>query len=282
MARTLSTTKAIVLARGLGTRMRADDAESSLTPEQAHAAAAGVKALMPIGDGIGSRPFLDYVLSALADAGFREVCLVIGPEHDAIRHYYGQTIRPRRLTISFAVQAEPRGTADAVAAAEEFAGDDPFVALSSDNYFPVAGLAALRRLRGPGLLAHAWDSLIRLGNIPAERVRRFGLVRIGPGAMLAGFVEKPTESELAALEAAGELYASMAIWRFTPRIFEACRRIPLSPRGELELPTAVMYAIEVLGEHFHVIRRHEGVLDLSSRGDVGSAAAHLAGLRVRL
>ena len=72
-------TKAVILARGLGTRMRRDEGVG-LDREQSRAAAEGAKGMIPFG-----RPFLDYVLSSLADAGFREVCLVIGPEHRAIR-----------------------------------------------------------------------------------------------------------------------------------------------------------------------------------------------------
>ena len=67
----MSTTRAVILARGLGTRMRRSDAEADLSDDQAAVAATGVKALIPIG-----RPFLDYVLSALADAGIVSVCLV--------------------------------------------------------------------------------------------------------------------------------------------------------------------------------------------------------------
>ena len=38
--------------------------------------------MIPIG-----RPFMDFLISALADAGFSDVCLVIGPEHRAVREY---------------------------------------------------------------------------------------------------------------------------------------------------------------------------------------------------
>ncbi len=57
-------TKAVILARGLGTRMRRDDAGAELSAEQASLADSGMKAMIPVG-----RPFLDYVLSGLADAG---------------------------------------------------------------------------------------------------------------------------------------------------------------------------------------------------------------------
>lgn len=77
------TDRAVILARGLGTRMRKAVQAAGLSEAQAAVAQTGVKALMPI-----KRPFLDYVLSALADAGWRRVCLVIGPEHDALRSYY--------------------------------------------------------------------------------------------------------------------------------------------------------------------------------------------------
>ena len=100
-------TRAIILARGLGKRMREQaQGGAAVDAAQAEAADRGVKAMIPIG-----RPFLDYVLSALADAGYTEACLVIGPEHDAIRDYYERTAPPRRMRVSFAIQAEPRGTA---------------------------------------------------------------------------------------------------------------------------------------------------------------------------
>ena len=106
--------KVVIMARGLGTRMRKSVEGVSLTADQAAAASAGVKAMISLDD----RPFLDYVISALADAGFDEFCLVIGPEHNVIRDYY-DSCEKSRLSIVYAVQEHPLGTADAVAAAEE-------------------------------------------------------------------------------------------------------------------------------------------------------------------
>ena len=111
--------KAVILARGLGTRMQKPDQSAILDKEQMAIAGAGVKAMIPIG-----RPFLDYVLSALADAGFSRVCLVIGPEHQLMRDYYAVQAPPKRVRIDFAIQQKPLGTADAVLAANEFVGKD--------------------------------------------------------------------------------------------------------------------------------------------------------------
>ena len=77
------TTRALVLARGLGTRMRQPDAGVPLTREQQQAADAGLKTMMPV----NGRPFLDYVLGALADAGLRDIALVVAPEHDTLREH---------------------------------------------------------------------------------------------------------------------------------------------------------------------------------------------------
>jgi len=73
----------------------------------------------------------------------------------------------------------------------------------------------------------------------------------------------------------------MNCWRFGPRIFDAIRRIGLSPRGEYELADAVREAIRQ-GERFEVVAVAAGVLDLSQRGDIPSVARRLAGVEVRL
>ena len=299
---TASAEKAVILARGLGTRMRKEDPSAGLSPEQADAACAGVKALIPIvpswhghlahasqgrpapanpsmGETPMPRPFLDYVLSALADAGWRRVCLVIGPEHDAVRQYYG-SLPTRRVRVEFAVQERPRGTADAVAAAEAFADGDPFVCINSDNYYPVEALRALREMEGCGLAAFEKDAMLAGSNIPPERIGRFAVVRLRADGRLEKVVEKPTGEDLEILP--GPLHVSMNCWRFDGRIFPACRAIGPSARGELEITDAVQHAIDRMGVPFNVFPCRAAVLDMTGREDIASIARHLAGTRVDL
>lgn len=270
----IPTTRAVILARGLGTRMRAADADASLDVAQAAAADTGVKGMIPIG-----RPFLDYVLSALADAGIRDVCLVIGPEHHAVREHYA-ALPTTRLRVHFAVQERPLGTADAVAAARDFAGSDTVLVLNSDNYYPVPAYRLLAALGGSGLVGFERDALVAEGNIPEARIRTFALVTHGPSGLLTAIAEKPDEATHARM--APHALVSMNLWSFTPAIFEACRRVRPSVRGELELQDAVRIAIEELGERFQVIPYRGGVLDLSSRRDVAAVAERLAGTPVAL
>lgn len=266
--------KAVVLARGLGTRMRQRDDGAVHDPMQARVADSGLKAMIPIG-----RPFLDYVLSALADAGIAEVCLVIGPEHTVVRAHY-ERLQPSRLAISFAEQVEPRGTADAVVAARAFAGDDPFLVLNGDNYYPVDALATMTTCGTPALAAFHREALVGGGDIDAERVRHFALLRISADGVLDDIVEKPDEATSAAF--GDDVFVSMNLWAFDRDIFEACRRVAPSPRGELELPQAVRLAMSTMGMRVRAVPIRLPVLDLSRRADIARVAARLAGVAVRL
>ncbi len=253
--------------------MRPDKA-AALDRHQTAVAAGGLKAMMPVG-----RPFLDYVLTVIADAGFEEICLVIGPDRGAIRDYYQQDAKPRRFTLSFAHQEKPRGTADAVLAAEGFAGADHFLVVNSDTYYPVQALRALHLLGEAGIAAFWKSALIAEGNLSAERVARFPVVEMDAQGILTRLLEP---EDAPAPPAGGDVLVSLNCWMFTRTIFRACREIAPSRSGELELPEAVRYAVAKLGERMRVVPFREGVLDLTSRSDVASVAAGLAGQLVRL
>jgi glucose-1-phosphate thymidylyltransferase len=273
--------KAVVLARGLGRRMREFEPDTALAGGQAEAAAAGHKAMMPVGTSSDTpgRPFLDFVLGSLADAGLMDVGVVIGPDHDVIRRRYEREIETERLTLAFLIQAEARGTADAVLAAESWAGADPFVVVNADNLYPVDVLRGLADLDGPGLPVFESEDLIRASNIPAERVAAFALVTIDDTAHLTGIAEKPGTEAFAA--AGGRSLVSMNCWRFDRRIFDACRDVPRSARGEYELPEAVALAVR-RGVSFATVPGRGAVLDLSRRSDVADVSRRLGDREPRL
>ena len=211
----METTKAVIMARGLGSRMRAA-ANAGLTADQASAADAGVKGMIPIG-----RPFLDFVISALADAGITDVCLVIGPEHGRMREYYERDVTLTRVRVHFAIQEKPLGTADAVIAAESFAGGEYVLVLNSDNYYPVHTLRALRVLGAAGVAAFEREALVRLSNIDGERIAKYSVVRIDANGNLQEIIEKPDESVIASL--GDEVFVGMNSWSLPPRDL---RRLP--------------------------------------------------------
>jgi glucose-1-phosphate thymidylyltransferase len=262
--------KAVILARGLGKRMRLADSSADLESGQLEAAQAGMKAMIPVG-----RPFLDFVLSALADAGICEACVVVGPEHASIREYYS-SLSTHRIKINFAIQEQPLGTANAVLAARPCAGAESFLVLNSDNYYPVEVFKALTALGEPGLAAFEPESLVREGNIPRERIRHYALLQIDADGWLEKIIEKPDRMSEGGER---EVFVSMNCWRFNRSIFRACEEVPRSSRGEFELPQAVQLGISSLGLRFKAVPLRLGVLDLSYRSDISVVAERLAHIR---
>jgi glucose-1-phosphate thymidylyltransferase len=294
----MTTARAIVLARGLGTRMRATDPSAMLTPDQQRAADAGLKAMIPL----NGRPFLDYILSSLADAGVQRVALIVAPDHAALRDYYSVS-PPERVRLDYVVQERPLGTANAVLAAESWVTGEPFLAMNADNLYPAPALLELAALSEPALPAFDRDDLVQSSNIPAERIRSFAFLDIDESGHLVGIVEKPSKERppnqpppmlrrsAGALRAKAESAShkehkeamesgsciSMNCWRFDARIFQACRDVPRSARGEFELPEAVGVAVRQ-GVRFKTFPARGPVFDLSTRADTADVSRRLAGI----
>jgi glucose-1-phosphate thymidylyltransferase len=251
--------------------MREGDASANLDPAQAAVADSGLKAMVPVG-----RPFLDYVLNALADAGFRQAYLVIGPEHGAVRDHYTRKQQPSRIEVSFATQLEPLGTANAALAAKAFAAADEFLVINGDNYYPVDVLRAVQLLGRPGTVLFEAGSLVRHSNIPEDRIRAFASCVVDADGFLVDIVEKPAVEDFDAAK-----LVSMNCWRFGPEIFPACLDVPLSPRNEYELPLAVRLAIR-RGMKLKTAISSSGVLDLSRRSDIATVTERLQNVQVTL
>lgn len=235
--------------------MRAETVGVELTPQQERIANTGIKALVPVANG---KTLLELITANLVVAGFTEVCLVIGPEHDAIRDFCSANA----ISVSFAMQIEAKGTADAVLAAENFVdADELFLVVNSDNLYPVDSLCRLRETARPAMLAFEREDLIERSNIGAERIAKFATVEIDADGFLRRIVEKPVRVE-------ADSFVSMNAWLFSPVIFNACRTIEPSERGEYEITTAVQYAIDDLGVRFAAVKTNEAALDLSSRADI--------------
>ena len=246
-----------------------------LSLEQQAAADVGLKTMMPIRDG---HVFLDFVLSGLADAGYADVCLVVGgaPVFEALRARYQQT-PPTRLTLSIVTQDRPRGTADALLNASAFVGRDDFVVMNADNYYPTDVLATLRRQPAPALPAFDREELVRLGHIPPDRVARYALLELDGRGMLKRVIEKPDDRTFGEMPNAP---VSMNCWLFNTQMLDACRMAPPSPRGEFELPFAVQYAIDYFGARFTTFAARGAVLDMSSRGDIAHVCKRLEAVEV--
>src|SRR5262249_11894984 len=194
------------------------------------------------------------------------------------------TSPPVRVRLDYVVQEQPLGTADGVLAAESWVMGEPFLAMNADNLYPAPALLELAALSEPALPAFDPDDLVRSSNIPAERIRSFAFLDIDESGHLVGIMEKPESSLLLDKELPPKggshkspKYISMNCWRFDERIFRACHDVPLSARGEFELPEAVGVAVRA-GVRFKTFPARGPVLDLSTRADTADVSRRLAGI----
>lgn len=119
-------TTAIVLAGGLGTRLRraVPDLPKPMAP-------------------VGGRPFLEYQFDYWIAQGVRRFVLSLGYRHQVIVDYFGKSYAG--VELDYVIEQTPLGTGGGLfLAAEQIGGDAPFLLLNGDTYF-AADLKALIR-----------------------------------------------------------------------------------------------------------------------------------------
>lgn len=259
----------VVLAAGRGTRLAASDASRLDTEAQRAVAARGLKVMMPVGaDG---RRWIDYALDGLAYAGCRDAVLVVPPEHGDLRLHLERTPRPA-VRIRYAVQAKADGTAGAVQAAAAAVETPWFLVVNGDTLYPADAVTAAAAIDGCGLAAFTRHSLLHQSGLPMAKVAAFAVVECDATGGLTGLREKPTAARLASL--GPEVLVSVNLWKMSQAIFEACRDVVPSARGERELPDAVMLAV-ARGTPFHAISVTGRLFDLTTADDVAIASRGL-------
>jgi len=262
----MSVEKAVILARGLGTRMQKPSHDSRLRPDAMRFAEKGWKAFIPI----RGRPLLDYTINSLRSIGIKKICLVVGPEHVEMRRYYEKLDKSLDdISIHFAIQEKPLGTADAVYAARKFVEDDSFIVMNGDNLYQVDVIKILKKqvdeiCYGIGF---EMDHLIAKSNFSAERVRSFAVMEVDDELNLIRIVEKPPNPER--YRTRYGILVNMNLWRFTPHIFQACEKIEPHPiRREYEITSAIQFLVDERIVAVKVIPVEAGVLDLTYRTDI--------------
>jgi glucose-1-phosphate thymidylyltransferase len=231
---------AIVLAGGYATRLR----PTSLS---------FTKHLVPL----ANRPVLGWVLSQIAEAGIRDVFVVVGPHNrEQIAEYVGDGSR-FGLTVEYLVQERPLGIAHAVSLAEGLVGG-PFLVYLGDNLLQ-GGVARYARR----FLNSKTDAMVILKEV--EDPTRFG-VAVFDGGRLAGFVEKPKQPP--------SRYALVGVYFFTPAVFDYIKRLKPSWRGEYEITDALDLMLKDGRRVEYAV--HDGWwLDVGKKDDVLAANALL-------
>ncbi|MEW6512142.1 MAG: sugar phosphate nucleotidyltransferase [Bacteroidota bacterium] len=277
----------VILAAGIASRMR--------TPRRTPAGTdarllreAEEKTKSMIGVGMGGRPFLDYLIYNVREAGYTDVVLVVGEESAAMRAHYGERERGNPyhgVTISYAVQripggrTKPLGTADAVLCAMMSRPDwaeTQFTVCNSDNLYSINALRLMRETAAPcALIDYDRDAL----GFEPSRIEKFAVLQTDSEGYLTGIIEKPSPDEIARLRGpSGRIGVSMNIFRFAyDLMLQPLKETPLHPvRLEKEIPAALMLLIARHPRSVLTIPLAERVPDLTSKEDIAEVQRFLA------
>ena len=203
------------------------------------------KPLIPV----WGRPFLELQLRQLQGV-VEDVILVVGYRREQIEGWFGD--RFQDLPLRYAVQATQRGTADALLTARPLVRGK-VLALNGDDFYHHNDLKALAA-RGRGLL-------VTQARDPQNRA----VVDIADGSVV-NIVEKPKNPP-------SDAWCSVGGYVMESADLELLDDLPLSPRGELELPDFILRVVR--RSQVTPQRIHEWWLPLTYAWDVLTATHEL-------
>jgi glucose-1-phosphate thymidylyltransferase len=173
------------------------------------------KHLLPI----GRKPMIYYPLEKLRGAGLTEILVVTGVEHMGDVVSLLGSGREFGVRMTYKVQDEAGGIAQALGLAENFAGGDKLAVILGDNIFEDDLAPQVRRFEG-----QPKGGRVLLKEVPDPH--RFGVAEI-QGDRVVSIEEKPKQPR--------SRFAVTGIYFYDARVFDIIRHQKPSGRGELEI-----------------------------------------------
>ncbi len=228
-------TRAVIPAAGLGTRFLP-------------ATKAIPKEMLPVVD----KPAIQYVVEEAYSAGFSDLLLITGDNKGALVDHFLQSpaleerlkargdadrlaalrnlhALPKLHTVR---QESPRGLGDAVLAAAEHVGDNPFAVLLGDDLIEPSEILWQQMLK---VYREHGGSVLALMEVPDSDVSKYGIAQVSANMPLrvTDLIEKPSKAD------APSNLAIIGRYILSPEIFSVLRHTSVGKGGEVQLTDAI-------------------------------------------